>query len=224
VLEAMRKNDIKEIMFSSTSTVYGQVDRSNGPTPENYSPLSPISMYGASKLAAEAFIVAHHHMYDVVIWIFRFANVVGSRGTHGVVKDFISKLRKNARSMEILGNGKQEKPYIHVDDCVKGILYGMNHAPRKAQVFNLGNADTITVDQIANIVVREMGLSSVEFVYTGGDKGWPGDVPYVLLDTAKMRSIGFVPRLNSVGAVTQAVREMVGANDASLLGFARESN
>jgi UDP-glucose 4-epimerase len=213
VLEAMRRDKIKKIAFTSSSAVYGEPDRSHGPVPEDYGPLAPISLYGGSKLAGEAYVIAYHHMFQVDAWIFRFANVVGPHGTHGVIKDFIAKLRKDPRTLEILGNGKQEKSFIYVDDCVDGMLHAVKHASGSAEAFNLGSLDTIVVDRIAEIVAREMGLKSVKFTYTGGDRGWLGDVPYVFLDSAKMRELGFVPKRSSEEAVTRAVRDMLGREE-----------
>lgn len=209
VLEAMRRNNITKIAFSSSSSVYGEPDRSIGAVREDYGPLTPISLYGASKLAAEAYVTGYHYMFGIEAWIFRFANVVGPHGTHGVIRDFIAKLKKNPKTMEILGDGKQEKSFIYVDDCVNGIFYAVDHAPGNAESFNLGSVDTITVDRIAEITVREMALRSVRFTYTGGPRGWVGDVPYVFLDITKMQKLGFVPKHSSEEAVTLAVRHML---------------
>jgi UDP-glucose 4-epimerase len=209
VLEAMRRNKITKFVFSSSSAVYGEPDRLVGPVPESYGSLAPISLYGASKLAAEAYAIGYHHMFGIEAWIFRFANVVGRNGTHGCIKDFIAKLRGNSEALEILGNGKQEKSFIYVDDCVDGILHAVARAPGDAEAFNLGSVDTITVDRIAEIVVREMGLKYVKFTYTGGRRGWLGDVPYVFLDITRMRNLGFIPKKNSEQAVTKAVKDML---------------
>ena len=209
VIESMRRTGVKKIAFSSSSAVYGEPERSLGAIPESYGPFMPVSLYGASKLAAEAYVIAYHYMFGLEPWIFRFANVVGPRGTHGVIKDFIAKLRENHRQLQILGDGKQEKSFIHVTDCIEGILHATRHSPGNAEAFNLGSVDTILVDRIAEIVVREMGLANVKFTYTGGRRGWLGDVPYVFLDITKMKKLGFVAKLNSEQTVTQAVKEML---------------
>jgi UDP-glucose 4-epimerase len=209
VLEAMRRRKVRKFAFSSSSAVYGEPDRSIGPVPEDYGPLTPISLYGASKLAAEAYVMGYHHMFGIEAWIFRFANVVGPNGTHGVIKDFIAKLRRNSETLEILGDGRQEKSFIYVDDCVEGMFHAVEHTPGDAQSFNLGSVDTITVHRIAEITLREMGLAGTKFTYTGGQRGWVGDVPYVYLDTNKMRKLGFVPKHDSEQAVSLAIRHML---------------
>lgn len=207
VLEAMRRTGVGKIAFSSSSAVYGEPAKS--PVDEDYGPLAPISLYGASKLAAEAYVTAYHHMFGLEAWMFRFANVVGPHGTHGVIKDFIAKLRANPKILEILGDGKQEKSFIYVDDCVNGILHAVTHTPGNASAYNIGSVDTIVVDRIAEIVIRETGLESVKFTYTGGRRGWIGDVPYVFLDISRMKKLGFTPKYNSEQAVTLAVRNML---------------
>jgi UDP-glucose 4-epimerase len=209
VIEAMKRIGLKKIAIASSSAVYGEPPRAVGEVPENYAPLSPISLYGASKLAAEAYVTAYHHMFGLEGWVFRFANVVGPHGTHGVIKDFIAKLRKDSEHLEILGDGKQEKSFIHVNDCVDGILYTLSHAVGNAEAYNLGSVDTILVTRIAEIVVKEMGLRNVKFSFAGGRSGWLGDVPYVYLDTSKVRKLGFVPKLNSEQTVVRAVKEML---------------
>lgn len=208
VLEAMRVNAIKKIVFASSSTVYGETPVK--PIAEDYGPLQPISLYGASKLAGEGLITAFCHLFGMQAWIFRFANVVGARATHGVIFDFINKLRRNAKELEILGDGSQEKPYLHVDDCVDGFLYGFQHSNDQINVFNLGTPSSTEVSTIAQILVEEMGLQGVRFKYTGGDRGWPGDVPQVRYDTSKMERLGWKPRYTSDEAVRRGIREMLG--------------
>jgi UDP-glucose 4-epimerase len=183
LLEAMRKNSIKKIAFTSTSTVYGEA--SIIPTPEDYGPLIPISLYGASKLACEALITSYSHTFDMQAWIFRFANIVGPRSTHGITVDFIKKLRKNANLLEILGDGKQEKSYLHVSECIDAILFLIENSKEKVNIFNIGSEDTISATEIGKAVIEEMGLSNVEFTYTGGNRGWKGDVPRMRLGIEK---------------------------------------
>jgi UDP-glucose 4-epimerase len=179
LLEAMRKNSVPNIAFTSTSTVYGEA--TTIPTPEEYGPLVPISLYGASKLACEALITSYSHTFNMHSWIFRFANIVGDRGTHGIIVDFIEKLKGDAKHLEILGDGRQSKSYLHVTDCVDGILFAVDHIADTVNIFNVGSEDTIDATGIAGIVVEEMGLKDVEFSYTGGKRGWKGDVPRMLL-------------------------------------------
>ena len=204
VLEAMRKNGIRKIVFTSTSTVYGEAPI---PTPEDYGPLIPISLYGASKLAAEALISSYCHTFGFKAWIYRFANVIGQRSSHGVIYDFIQKLRANPEELEILGDGNQTKSYIYIDDCIEAMLCGLK-AEERVNIFNIGSEDQITVKEIAGIVSREMGLSP-RFKFTGGRRGWKGDVPVMLLSIEKLKKLGWRPKYNSREAVRKVVREML---------------
>lgn len=208
VLEAMRVNKQQNIVFTSTSTVYGEA--AVIPTPENYGPLVPISLYGASKLACEALITSYCHTFDMKSWIFRFANIVGERSTHGIIVDFINKLRNNPASLEILGDGKQRKSYLHVSDCVDAILYAVKNSNEMANIFNLGSDDTINSTEIGEIVVSGMGLKDVAFSYTGGKRGWKGDVPRMLLSIGKLQKLGWNPVYNSKSSVIAAVRNTLG--------------
>lgn len=207
VLEAMRLNDVKNIIFTSTSTVYGEATVI--PTPEDYGPLIPISLYGASKLACEALITSYCHTFDMTSWIFRFANIVGERGTHGIIVDFIEKLRNNPGQLEILGDGKQRKSYLHVSDCVDSILYARERIHDMVNIFNIGSNDTISSTEIGEIIVSEMGLKKVEFRYTGGNRGWKGDVPRMMLSIEKLRNLGWEPFLNSEKSVRVAARSLL---------------
>jgi len=210
LLDAMRKKDIDKIVFSSSSTVYGETP--NIPLPEDYGPLLPISVYGAAKLAAEGLISSFCHTFDMKSWIFRFANVVGPRSTHGVIFDFINKLRKNPNELEILGNGKQKKSYLYVSDCVEGMFYGFENAGEQINLFNLGSDGSTDVNRIAEMVVDEMQLKNVKFRYTGGDRGWKGDVPKFQFDIAKIKELGWKPQYNSDEAVRKAIRDSLNAN------------
>lgn len=204
LLEAMRMNKLQNIMFTSTSTVYGEA--SIIPTPENYGPLIPISLYGASKLACEALITSYCHTFEMRSWIFRFANIVGERGTHGIIFDFINKLRVNPRALEILGDGQQRKSYIHVSDCIDGILFAVKNSNEMANIFNIGSKDTINSTQIGELIVNEMELQDVKFTYTGGTRGWKGDVPKMLLSIDKLHKLGWNPSHNSKSSVIAATR------------------
>jgi UDP-glucose 4-epimerase len=207
VLEAMRLNGIKEIVFSSSGTIYGETPVI--PLPEEYGPALPISLYGAGKLASEALITAFCHTFDMRCWIFRFANVVGKRGTHGVIFDFIHKLKRDPNRLEILGDGTQEKPYVSVEDCVKGMLFGYRNSSDRVNLFNLGCASTSKVGSIARMVIEEMGLENVDLKYTGGDRGWPGDVPQVRLSADKMKKLGWKSKHTSDEAVRRAIISMI---------------
>ena len=207
VLEAMRVNEIKKIVLSSSGTIYGETPVI--PLSEDYGPVLPISLYGAGKLASEGLISAFCHTFDMQAWIFRFANIVGERGTHGVIFDFINKLKKNPRELEILGDGTQEKPYLHVKDCVEGIIFGLENSNERVNVFTLGCDSSTDVTTIANMVVEEMGLKNVRFKYTGGDRGWPGDVPQVRFNCEKINKVGWKARHTSDEAVRLAVKALV---------------
>lgn len=210
VLEAMRRSSTaKELLFSSSGAVYGEP--AVHPTPENYGPLFPISLYAASKLACEGLITAYAHNYDIQAWIFRFGNIVGPKPTHGVIPDFVLKLKKDAKRMEILGDGTQAKPYVDVDDCLDGMMFGQAYAHELVNCYNLAVEDRTSVNDIAGIVMCCMGLAeeSVELIRGPGARGWRGDVPFVNLDTARMRALGWSPRLNSRQAVERCAQAVV---------------
>jgi UDP-glucose 4-epimerase len=207
VLEAMRLNNIKKIVFSSSSVVYAETPKIS--IPENYGPTLPISLYGAGKLSAEGLISAFCGTFGFQAWVYRFANVVGPRGTHGVIVDFIEKLKKNPRELEILGDGKQQKPYLYVSDVIKGIIHGFEHSNNQINLFNLGCDSNTTVTRIAEMVVEEMKLSNVKFKYTGGARGWAGDVPRFQLDAKKINKLGWTAKYTSDEAVRKAIREIL---------------
>ena len=204
LLEVMRINKLKNIVFTSTSTVYGEATII--PTPEDYGPLIPISLYGASKLACEALITSYCHTFEMNSWIFRFANIVGPRSTHGIIVDFINKLKKNPGSLEILGDGQQRKSYLHVSDCIDAMMFSVDNCHDMANIFNIGSDDTINSTHIGEIVVKEMGLENVKFSYTGGRRGWKGDVPRMLLSIDKLKSLGWKPSYNSQSSILEAAR------------------
>jgi UDP-glucose 4-epimerase len=207
VLESMRKYEVKGIAFTSTSTVYGEAKVV--PTPEDYGPLLPISLYGASKLSCEALISSYCHTFGLQAWIYRFANIVGSRGTHGVIFDFIRKLREDPEKLTILGDGRQSKSYLHIGDCVDGMLFMVAHAKDRVNVCNIGSEDRFDVTGIARVVAEEMGLKNVKFEYTGGDRGWKGDVPFMALSVARLKALGWKPAHNSEESVRLCVKELL---------------
>lgn len=207
VLESMRAAGVRKIAFTSTSTVYGEA--TVVPTPEDYGPLMPISLYGASKLACEALISSYCHTFDMQSWIYRFANIIGSRGTHGVIFDFIGKLRANPAKLTILGNGRQSKSYLHISDCVDGMLFAVKNSKETVNIFNIGSDDRLDVTGIARTVAAEMGLKHVEFEYTGGDRGWKGDVPFMTLSIARLKALGWKPGHNSEESVHLCVQELL---------------
>jgi UDP-glucose 4-epimerase len=207
LLEAMRLNGVAKIAYSSGSGVYGDVDLTDAA--EDFGPLLPISMYGASKLGAEGIISAFSHMFDLQAWIYRFANVVGARQTHGVGFDFIAKLREDRNRLKILGDGKQSKSYIHVSDVIEAMFHVIQRATDTVNVFNVATDDYITVNDIARLVVEEIGYAGVRFEYTGGSRGWKGDVPVVRFDLRKIHSLGWRARYNSEEALRRSIREML---------------
>jgi UDP-glucose 4-epimerase len=212
LIEAMRKarpDDPASISFTSTSTVYGNATVL--PTPEEYGPLMPISQYGASKLAAEAILSAFSDNFNIKASVFRFANVVGSRSTHGILFDFYHKLKADPSKLEILGDGLQRKSYIHVSDCVEGVIHATETQQSNFEYFNVGTADYAVINQIPGIVSEAMGLENVEYHYTGGHKGagWKGDVKFMSLAVDKILATGWQYKLNSTQTLEKAVREII---------------
>lgn len=208
VLETMRRFDIPSLVFTSTSTVYGEAQVI--PTPEDYSPMEPVSVYGATKLAAEALISAYCHSFGLTACVFRFANIIGARASHGVCRDFIEKLRKDPHELEILGDGRQTKSYLEVHACVEAMLFAAGKSGRRYDVFNIGSEDWIDVRSIADIVAEEMGLENVKYRFTGGERGWVGDVPRMLLSIEKIKSLGWKPPVGSRESVRMAVKALLG--------------
>lgn len=208
VLEAMREASVPEIVFTSTSTVYG--DATVIPTPEEYAPLEPVSVYGATKLACEAMISAYCHSFGMRAWIFRFANIIGERSNHGVIWDFIKKLREDPHNLEILGDGRQSKSYLDVGSCVEAMLFATGHSMDAVNTFNIGSEDWIDVRTIADLVAEGMGLSGVSYRFTGGERGWVGDVPRMQLSVRKLRMLGWNPGIDSMESVKRAVAAMLG--------------
>ena len=206
ILQLMKEYAVKKLFFASTSAIYGETyDILN----EDYGPLKPVSNYGAGKLASEAFISAFSSTYNIQTWITRFPNVVGERFTHGVIHDFIHKLQANPNELEVLGNGEQCKPYVYVKDLVDGILYVIHHANAPYNVYMLGSDTRTKVKEIAQMVIEEMGLDA-SIHYTGGDRGWVGDVPEFRYDLAKVNKLGWVAPHNSNESVRLAIRKGLG--------------
>jgi UDP-glucose 4-epimerase len=207
VVEAMRRTGVRQIVFSSSSVVYGEPRVF--PTPEDYGPLLPISLYGASKLACEGLISAFCHNFGLQAWIFRFANICGRPGTHGALTDFIHKLLADRRRLEILGDGEQAKTYLHVSECLDGVLFGWRNAKQSVNYFNLGCEGATSVRHVAEFVLEAMELHETKLVFTGGERGWPGDVPQVRLDCSKLQRLGWTAKLASDAAVRRAAAELV---------------
>ena len=207
VLEAMRLARTPRLVFTSGSGVYG--DHPETATAETFGPLLPISMYGASKLAAEAMISAYAHMYGLTAHVFRFANVVGARQTHGVAFDFIRKLRTDPRRLTVLGDGNQSKSYIHVSDVIDAIFFVLGRDKQPVSLYNVATDDYVTVRWIAECVVELMRLRDVEFAFTGGARGWSGDVPVVRFDLRKIHELGWAARHGSREAMRRSIAEML---------------
>jgi UDP-glucose 4-epimerase len=192
VLEAMRANGVKRIAFSSTGSVYGEA--SVIPTPETSPFPVQTSLYGASKLAGEGLISAYCEGFGFQGWIFRFVSILGERYTHGHVFDFYKQLLENPRELAVLGNGKQRKSYLYIQDCVSAMFTALEKAVDKVNVFNLGTGEYCEVDDSIGWITESLGLAPNR-VYVGGDRGWIGDNPFIFLDTAKIRALGWKPTL-----------------------------
>ena len=213
VLESCKRNKVKRILFTSSSTVYGE---SKINTPENCE-TKPISFYGATKLACESLISTYCSLYKIQGFIFRLANIIGKNSTHGVIYDFVQKLLKNGEELEILGDGTQTKSYLSVEDCINGMLIARDKSENLINIFNLGNKDWINVKEIAEIVVEEMLVFGLikerpKFKFTGGvegGRGWKGDVKEMLLDISKLEKLGFRPKYNSKESVRKSVKEII---------------
>ena len=201
-LEACRKSKVKHIVFASTSTVYGDSDVI--PTPEDHS-CYPISNYGASKLATEAYCSSYANTYGIKATVVRYANIYGERSNHGVMYDFYHKLKKNPKELEILGDGNQDKSYLHVEDCVSATITAFENQDRIFDVFNIGSSDKYKVDDIAKEVSRNMKLKP-EFKYTGGTRGWTGDVKLMLLDVKKIEDLGWTQKISLKEGVKRYVK------------------
>ena len=208
VLEAMRRADVQRILYASGSGVYGDLGELEAG--EDHGPLVPISTYGASKLAGEALISAYCHMFGLTGCSFRFGNVVGPRQTHGVGFDFVRRLAVDPRRLAILGDGTQSKSYIHVHDVVAGVLHAERHCAETYQAFNVATGDYITVTEIAELAVECLGLDPPpKFEYSGGNRGWKGDVPVVRLDTARIRALGWTCQMGSREALRQSLLSLI---------------
>ncbi len=198
---------MKRLLYASGSGVYGETGLLE--VAENYSPMLPISTYGASKLSGEVLLCSYCHMFGIAGRAFRFANVVGPRQTHGVAYDFIRRLGEDPRRLRILGDGQQSKSYIHVDDVLDAMLLLHRLGGDGFNVFNVATADYLTVREIADVVAGALGIEGVEYEFTGGDRGWKGDVPVVRFNTSKIRGLGWTNRRTSRQAMADAVNAMI---------------
>jgi len=207
LLEAMRKNDVKQLVFASSSSVYGEPE--NIPVSED-APIKPVSVYGASKAACESLIHAYSNLYGIRSIILRYANIIGPHLRHGIIYDLMLKLRKNSKVLEILGNGTQIRSYLYITDAVEATLIAYEHLQRDFEVYNIGNEDSLTVKGVTDIVVEVLGLNDVKYIYkpmTGGI-GWLGDVKRILLDISKMKKLGWKPNKDCREAVRSTVESL----------------
>jgi UDP-glucose 4-epimerase len=205
VLQAMKKYRVTELVFASTSAIYGETTEL---LTEDYGPLLPVSNYGAGKLASEAYISAFSASYGIQTWIVRFPNVVGERFTHGVLYDFIRKLKNNPYELEVLGNGEQFKPYVYVKDLVSGIFFVWENSNDRINIYNLGDESRTRVKEIAQMVIEELGLKA-HIKYTGGERGWIGDVPEFKYDLSKIHKLGWNAKCTSNEAVRLAIKKAI---------------
>jgi UDP-glucose 4-epimerase len=208
VLEAMRQNGVRLIAFSSTGSIYGEPELF--PTPENCPFPVQTSLYGASKLAGEGLISAYCEGYGMQGYIFRFVSILGERYTHGHVFDFYRKLLENPDEIEVLGDGKQRKSYLHIQDCISAMLTAINHPDLQAKVnvFNLGTDEYCAIDESLGWICERMGLNPVRH-YTGGERGWIGDSPFIFLDCSRIRSLGWRPQLTIHQSVERTLDYLV---------------
>ena len=218
VVEAMRITGARMILYASGSGVYGDIGSTEAH--EDMGPLIPVSTYGASKLAGEALISSYCYMFDLRGRVFRFGNVVGPRQTHGVGFDFVRRLLDDPRHLRILGDGTQSKSYVYVDDVVDAVLLAARTATEPFRAFNVATGDYITVSEIADLATEVIGLSpgATAFEYTGGSRGWKGDVPVIRLDTSRIRALGWRNRLSSRDALVTSMRAMVPLARSGALG------
>jgi UDP-glucose 4-epimerase len=214
VAEAARRGGVEMVLYASGSGVYGDVGHHEAA--EDDGPLIPVSTYGASKLAGEALLASYAAMFGVTARAFRFGNVVGPRQTHGVGFDFVRRLLDDPSRLRILGDGQQSKSYIHVDDVIDAVLHAAGVASEAFAVFNVATGDYVTVTEIAELAVEVVGLPAgdTQFEYTGGDRGWKGDVPVVRLNTDRIRALGWKNQ--------RTAREALRASMESMLVDARE--
>ena len=200
VLECMRRHDVKKILFTSTPAIFGQHDDAL----HEESVARPESLYGASKLSAEAFIMAFSGLYDIQAWICRLSNIVGERSTHGIILDLLNKLASNKEELEVLGDGTQSKPYMYVREIVEALLFIFENSRERLNIFNIGPRDATTVAQIAEMVLEAAG-DGQQIAYTGGPRGWKGDVPLYKYRPSKLEALGWPKPMSSIEAVRVAV-------------------
>ncbi|HSX57846.1 MAG TPA: NAD-dependent epimerase/dehydratase family protein [Candidatus Saccharimonadales bacterium] len=207
LLQAMRQKKIKKIFFTSGSGVYGDVGDTL--TDESFGPLLPISMYGATKLSAEGMISSFVNLFEMQAFILRPANIIGPRATHGVIFDFINRLKANPKKLRVSGNGSQSKSYLYVGDVIEAINLVWQKSKKPINLFNISSDSFITVKEIAEMVVEEMGLEKAEIIYSGESRGWKGDVPIVRIDNKKIENLGWKSKHTSQQAVNKTIKNLL---------------
>lgn len=206
VLEAMRKNGIRTILFPSSTTVFGEL--ANPPASESHGPMIPLNIYGGAKLAAEGLISAWAHTYDFRAVVFRFVGIIGGRMDHGVVHDFVRKLQRDPAQLEILGDGTQRRSFVLVDDCIEAVLFALEKSAKSYNLVHIGNVDQISINETANAICEVMKLKNVKRNYTGGKVGWKGDVTSNFIATETLSALGWKPPRSSREAVLEAARRL----------------
>jgi UDP-glucose 4-epimerase len=206
VLEAMRRNGIRVILFPSSTTVFGEL--ASPPASESHGPMIPLNLYGGAKLAAEGLISGWAHTYDFRAVVFRFVGIIGGRMDHGVVHDFVRKLQKDATQLEILGDGSQRRSFVLVDDCVDAMLFALGKTEKNYNLVHIGNRDEISINETAEAILEVMRLQGVKRNYTGGKVGWKGDVTSNMIFTETLTALGWAPRHSSREAVAEAARRL----------------
>jgi UDP-glucose 4-epimerase len=207
LLESMRKHGVRNIVFPSSTTVLG--DATSVPTPEAYGPLHPMNLYGGAKAAAEALISAYAYSFDFRAWIFRFVDIVGARIDHGVIFDFVKKLRADPTRLEILGDGSQRRSFLLVDECVEAMWLAIERCEAVVNTIHVGNRDQISITRVGELICAEMGLADVRFDYTGGKKGWKGDAFTNFLANDTLEQLGWMPRRDSARTVRDAAASLL---------------
>lgn len=216
VLEAMRIAGVHKIGFPSSGAIYGE--KTQGFRSEGQGPTLPISLYGAQKIACEAFISAYAHLFAMQAWLFRFGNIISGRITHGVIRDFLKRLKRNPKELEVLGDGTQTKSYLLAEECIEGLIYIISHTALKegeefCDVFNVGAPDETVVTDIAKMAIEEMELNGCKIKILGNARGWRGDQAKIALDISKVRAMGWQPKHKSDEAVRVSIRRMLDDKD-----------
>lgn len=209
LLEYARLNGVKEFLFASSGSIYGEAyKKTDKPIDEDFGALMPISHYAAAKLASEAFISSYSFNYDISSWIFRFPNIIGEHATHGVIIDFINKIKANPDELEVLGDGSQTKPYLYVKDLIDAMLFIWENADEPLNYYNISGIGTTSVAEIARMAIAEMGTKT-KIRYTGGDRGWKSDSPKYTPDTKKLTDLGWIPNMTSNEAVSYSIKQIL---------------